>query len=142
MVDGLPRAASFDHKNEDFSKSVCSFESGAIFYSSLCQELSIDAFVVSILSSERISDRWEDFLVTPKNQGFHEISSFPEIDSESVCELLGSFWSVREASGTPNACPGNFWLHNENSCFLVEIFKFLRIFGLHGMTHFQHAQSS
>ena len=55
MVDGLPRAASFEHKNQDVSKSVNSFDAGAIFYFSLGQKLSRNAFVVSIAFRERIS---------------------------------------------------------------------------------------
>ena len=77
---GCQKSVNFDHKNEHFSKSVCSFHSGAIFYSSLGQELSSDALVVSILLSERISGVEKVFFMTPKNRDFHEISSFLEID--------------------------------------------------------------
>ena len=51
----MVKVARSGRKNEDFSESVCSFHSGAIFLSSLKQKLSNDALVVSFLSSERIS---------------------------------------------------------------------------------------
>ena len=43
------------HASEDISKSVCSIDSGAIFPPRLAQELSRNAFVVSILFPGRIS---------------------------------------------------------------------------------------
>ena len=52
---GAEKIAQVGHKNEDFSESVCSFHSGAIFLSSVKQKLSNDALVVSIPLSERIS---------------------------------------------------------------------------------------
>ena len=52
-VDGLPRAPSFGHsdqKNEDFSKSVCSFGPGSIFWHRSGHTLSRNAFVGPSLS--------------------------------------------------------------------------------------------
>ena len=43
------KIAKVDHKNEDFSGSVNRIDSGAIFPPRLAQELSRNAFVVSIL---------------------------------------------------------------------------------------------
>ena len=42
------KSVNFEHKNQDFSKSVNSFHSGAIFPPSLGQDLSRNAFVVSV----------------------------------------------------------------------------------------------
>ena len=50
---GFP--SHFEHKNQDCSKSVNSFDSGPIFEPSLGHKLSRNAFVVSILFPERIS---------------------------------------------------------------------------------------
>ena len=66
-------------KNEDISKSVSSIDSGPIFASSLGQDLSGDAFVMSILFPERISSGRIGFCMTPKNRNFHEISNFLEM---------------------------------------------------------------
>ena len=49
------KSVNFGDKNEDISESVCSFDFGAIFRTSLGHKLSRNAFVVSILFSERIS---------------------------------------------------------------------------------------
>ena len=49
------KSVNFGDKNEDISESVNSFDFGTIFYSSLGQKLSRNAFVVSILFPERIS---------------------------------------------------------------------------------------
>ena len=51
----MVKVARSDHKSEDSSESVCSFHSGAIFYPSLGQKLSRNAFVGSILFPGRIS---------------------------------------------------------------------------------------
>ena len=51
----MKKIARSGHKSEDISESVNSFHSGAIFLPSLGHKLSRNAFVVSILFSERIS---------------------------------------------------------------------------------------
>ncbi len=50
------------HKNEDISESVNSFDTGAIFRTRVCQDLSRNAFVASILSLERNPQWRKDFL--------------------------------------------------------------------------------
>ena len=50
------------HKNEDISESVNSFDTGAIFPTRVCQDLSRNAFVASILSLERNPQWSKDFL--------------------------------------------------------------------------------
>ena len=50
------------HKNEDISDSVNSFDTGAIFPTRVCQDLSRNAFVASILSLERNPQWSKDFL--------------------------------------------------------------------------------
>ena len=49
------KSVNFGDKNEDISESVCSFDFGAIFQTSLGHKLSRNAFVVSILFPERNS---------------------------------------------------------------------------------------
>ena len=62
--------AKVDHKSEDISRSVNRIDSGAIFPPRLTQELSRNAFVVSILFPERIPLVRKDFLMHPKNRDF------------------------------------------------------------------------
>ena len=50
------------HTNEDISESVNSFDTGAIFPTRVCQDLSRNAFVASILSLERNPQWRKDFL--------------------------------------------------------------------------------
>ena len=64
------KIAKVDHKSEDISGSVSSIDSGAIFLTRLAQELSRNAFVVSILFPERISHWRKDFFMHPKNRDF------------------------------------------------------------------------
>jgi len=64
------KMGEIDHKSEDISGSVNSIDSGVIFPPRLAQELSRNAFVVSILFSERISLCRKDFFVHPKNRDF------------------------------------------------------------------------
>ena len=45
---GCQKSVNFEYKNEDISKSVCSFDSGSIFHPSLGQDISRNRFVVSI----------------------------------------------------------------------------------------------
>ena len=54
------------HKNEDISEFVNSFDTGAIFRTRVCQDLSRNAFVASILSLERNPQWGKDFFVTQK----------------------------------------------------------------------------
>ena len=58
---------SFDQKNGHSSKSVNSFGAGPIFCHSLGQDLSRNAFVVSVYAFEKKFDRWKDFCMAPKN---------------------------------------------------------------------------
>ena len=53
-------------KNEDISKSVNSIETGPIFLPRLGQDLSRNAFVVSILFPGAKFERRKDFSVAPK----------------------------------------------------------------------------
>ena len=57
-------------KNDDFSKSVNSFEMGPFFLDSLVEELSRNVFVVSVYALEEKMSRSKDFLVTPKKSRF------------------------------------------------------------------------
>ena len=50
------------HKNEDISESVNSFDTGAIFPTRVCKDVSRNAFVASILSLERNPQWRKDFL--------------------------------------------------------------------------------
>ena len=68
-------------KNEDFSKSVNSIASGAIFPPSLGHDLSRNASVASILFTERISHVGIDFFMTQKSEDFQEKCSLRAICS-------------------------------------------------------------
>ena len=63
-------------KNEDFSKSVNSFRSGAIFLPPLGQDLSRHAFVVSIAFPERISHWRKGPGHDLRNRDFYDFSTF------------------------------------------------------------------
>ena len=76
-----------DHKNKDISESMNSFRSGAIFLSSLGQELSRNTFVVRIAFPERNSYCRKDFCMHQKNENFHEI--FEKVVSPSDLLILG-----------------------------------------------------
>ena len=64
------KIAKVDEKSEDISGFVNRIDSGANFCTRLAQELSRNAFVVSILFPERISLCSKDFLMHPKNRDF------------------------------------------------------------------------
>ena len=78
------------HKNEDCSQSVSSIDSGAIFPPPLGEDLSRNAFVVSILFPERISSTDKDFFMHPKSEIFHHFSKFLQECQEASRELLGA----------------------------------------------------
>ena len=85
-VDGLPRAykfINFDQKNGHSSKSVNSFGAGPIFLGSLGQDLSRNAFVVSVYAFQKKSDRRKDFLVTPKKSKIFDFFEFSQNESRS-----------------------------------------------------------
>ena len=65
------KSGEIDHKSEYISESVYSIDSGVIFGSSIGQDLSRNAFVVSILFPERNSLWRKDFFMHPKNETFH-----------------------------------------------------------------------
>jgi len=77
----------FRRKNGCSSKSVCSIDSGPIFQPRLYQELSRNAFVVSILSFQKKLSARKDFFMTPKNRDFHQISSFLEMTRRAFSAL-------------------------------------------------------
>ena len=56
LKTGCQKSVNFGHKNQDISESVKSFHSGPICEPSLGHKLSRNAFVVSILFPERISN--------------------------------------------------------------------------------------
>ena len=53
-------------KNEDISESVNSFDTGAIFLPPLGQDLSRNAFVVSVYAFEKKFSRCKDFFCDTK----------------------------------------------------------------------------
>ena len=57
-----PKLGQMVQKNEDISESVSSFDTGAIFRTRVCQDLSRNVFVASILSLERNPQWGKDFL--------------------------------------------------------------------------------
>ncbi len=69
-------------KNEDISESVSSIDPGAIFLPRSGQELSRNVFVVSVYAFEKDSSWQLGFCITPKNEDFHEISSFVEFSEK------------------------------------------------------------
>ena len=71
-----------DQKNEDISRSVNSFDTGPIYLGSLGQELSRNVFVVSVYAFEKKLYCRIGFCMTPKNEDFHEISSFLEFSEK------------------------------------------------------------
>ena len=71
-------------KHEDCSKSVSSIDSGAIFLSRLGQDLSRNAFVVSILFPGEKLYVWIGFSMTPTMSGISE-----KVLSASVLLNLG-----------------------------------------------------
>ena len=75
-------------KNEDFSESLNSFDFGAIFLPRSGQDLSRNAFVVSILFPERISYWRIGFGLDPKMSKFHQFSKFLKINQEASRKLL------------------------------------------------------
>ena len=64
------KSREIDYKSEDILGSVYSIDSGAIFSSSLVQDLSRNAFVVSILFPERNSSTGQDFFMHPESEIF------------------------------------------------------------------------
>ena len=92
---GSEKSGEIDHKSEDISGSVNRFDAGAIFLPRLDQELSRNAFVVSILFPERISLWSIDFFMTPKNDRKSPIFEVPQ-------KWPGSF---KEASRMHRECP-------------------------------------
>ena len=70
---------------------MCSIDSGPILIFPSGQKLSIDGFVVSNLFPERISLCSTDFFMTPKNEDFHEISTFLENVQGRSRKLLEAF---------------------------------------------------
>ena len=82
------------HKREDISESVSSFHIGPIFLASLGQELSRNAFVVSILFPGRNLSMGKDFFMTPKTRDFHDFSTFLESSQGASGKGLGCFGSV------------------------------------------------
>ena len=70
------------HKNEDISESVNSFDTGAIFRTRVCQDLSRNAFVVSILSLERNPQWRKGFLHDSEIDKFFEkvLSGKPKLN--------------------------------------------------------------
>ena len=61
-----------DQKNEDISKSVSSIDTGAIFPPPGGQDLSRNAFVVSVYAFERDPSWRIGFFLRPKMSKFHE----------------------------------------------------------------------
>jgi len=59
-----------DNKSEYISGSVSSIDSGGIFCPRVVQEISRNAFVVSILFPEGISHARKDFCMHPKKSRF------------------------------------------------------------------------
>ena len=81
------KLGKMDHKNQDFSESLNSFDLGAFFWPSLGQDLSRNAFVVSVLFLERFSYVRTVFFLTPKMSKFHQFSKFRKIDQNASRKL-------------------------------------------------------
>ena len=79
----------FGQKNDHSSKSVCSFDMRVIFRTSLGQELSRDALVVSVYAFGKKLPRRKDLFMTPKSRDFHEFLTFLENDQAASRKLLG-----------------------------------------------------
>ena len=91
------------HKNEDILKSVSSIDPGAIFLPRSSQDLSRNAFVVSIPFPGRISHWRIDFFHALEKCDFLIIfRSF----SRSARELPGSFQDLSRVSGGFPEVPG------------------------------------
>ena len=73
-----------------------SFDSGPIFVPSLNQDLSRNAFVVSVYAFEKKFDRRKGFCMTPKSRKFSTFSSFRRMGSEASIEYLGAFRNVQD----------------------------------------------
>ena len=75
-----PRFFSYfsPEKNDHNSKSVCSFDMGIFFLASLGQELSRDAFVVSVYAFGKKLPIRNDFWWHRKSRDFHENLTFLE----------------------------------------------------------------
>ena len=82
----------FDQKSDHSSTSVCSIDSGPIFHPRSVQELSRNAFVVSILFPERNSYVWKGPGYDPENRDFHEKCSL-----QASC----SFWAALPGAPAP-----------------------------------------
>ena len=67
-----------------------------IFLPSLGQELSRDAFVVSVYAFEEKFDWRKGFCMTQKNRKIFDFSSFRRMSPEASIEYLGSFRSVQD----------------------------------------------
>ena len=102
----------FDQENDHSSKSVSSFGMGPIFFASSGQELSRNAFVMSILSFWKKLSIGKDFFMTPKNRDFHEILSFLESCREASRKLLGCLESVLECFRVSR---NDFWTPKKSS---------------------------
>ena len=74
---------NFDQKNGHSSKSVNSFGAGPIFFDSLGQDLSRNAFVVSVYAFEKKFDRGKGCCMTQKNRKFSTFSSFRRMSPEA-----------------------------------------------------------
>ena len=74
---------NFDQKNGHSSNSVNSFGAGPIFLDSLGQDLSRNAFVVSVYAFETKFDRGQGFFVTPKKSKIFDFFEFSKNDSRS-----------------------------------------------------------
>ena len=75
---------------------MCSFGAGPIFLDSLGQDLSRNAFVVSVYAFEKKIDRGKDFCMAPKNRKFSIFLSFRRMSPEASIEHLGPFVSVQD----------------------------------------------
>jgi len=95
------KSGEIDHESEDISGSVSSIGSGIISPPRLAQELSRNAFVVSILFRERISLVRKHFWMHLKIQIFHDFSKFLQEWQEASRKFLGCFWSARELFRSP-----------------------------------------
>ena len=77
-----------DHKNEDISESVNPIDSGTIFQPIRGQHLSRNVLFMSVYAFQKNLYVWTDFLMTPKNRDFHEISNFLENAQEASSKFL------------------------------------------------------
>ena len=82
------KSVNFGCKNGNFSESVNSFDSGPIYFNSLGQKISRNAFVMSILFPERISHWRKGSRMHEKHEDFRDFSRFVERVRGSSGKLL------------------------------------------------------